>query len=117
MLRVKDPKKSLAFYVGALGMSLQHGSHFGPDAGDFSLYFLQDASQTEPTHSADTHAHINACFHPVLELTHNHGTELDDAFAYHDGNSDPRGFGCGTQSFVKHTNAFIHHPYVCLSIT
>ena len=29
----------------------------------------------------------------VLELTHNHGTENDPEFAYHNGNSDPRGFG------------------------
>lgn len=29
----------------------------------------------------------------VLELTHNHGTEDDPAFAYHNGNTDPRGFG------------------------
>lgn len=29
----------------------------------------------------------------VLELTHNHGTESDDSFAYHNGNTDPRGFG------------------------
>jgi lactoylglutathione lyase len=29
----------------------------------------------------------------LLELTHNWGTETDDSFAYHDGNSEPRGFG------------------------
>ena len=29
----------------------------------------------------------------ILELTHNHGTENDPEFAYHDGNTDPRGFG------------------------
>jgi lactoylglutathione lyase len=29
----------------------------------------------------------------VLELTHNHGTENDAEFAYHNGNTDPRGFG------------------------
>ena len=27
------------------------------------------------------------------ELTHNWGTENDDSFSHHDGNSDPRGFG------------------------
>jgi lactoylglutathione lyase len=29
----------------------------------------------------------------ILELTHNHGTENDADFAYHNGNTDPRGFG------------------------
>lgn len=29
----------------------------------------------------------------VLELTHNHGTEDEPAFSYHNGNTDPRGFG------------------------
>lgn len=29
----------------------------------------------------------------VIELTHNHGTEDDPEFSYHDGNSDPVGFG------------------------
>jgi lactoylglutathione lyase len=29
-----------------------------------------------------------------LELTHNHGTESDDSFTgYHNGNTDPKGFG------------------------
>lgn len=30
----------------------------------------------------------------TVELTHNHGTEFDPEFkGYHNGNSDPRGFG------------------------
>lgn len=29
----------------------------------------------------------------VLELTHNHGTEQEEKSPYHNGNSDPRGFG------------------------
>src|SRR3546814_16382607 len=29
----------------------------------------------------------------VLELTHNHGTESQPGPVYHDGNSEPRGFG------------------------
>jgi lactoylglutathione lyase len=29
----------------------------------------------------------------VLELTHNHGTEKEATTPYHNGNSEPRGFG------------------------
>lgn len=29
----------------------------------------------------------------LIELTHNHGTELDPEFKHHNGNTDPRGFG------------------------
>jgi len=29
----------------------------------------------------------------MLELTHNWGTEDDEAFSYHDGNAQPQGFG------------------------
>ena len=28
----------------------------------------------------------------ALELTHNHGTEAQEGFKYHDGQSEPRGF-------------------------
>ena len=38
-----------------------------------------------------------SCCHPdlfpVLELTHNHGTEDDDSFQAHSGNSEPKGYG------------------------
>ncbi|SPO26120.1 related to glyoxylase I [Ustilago trichophora] len=29
----------------------------------------------------------------ILELTHNHGTENDESFSYHNGNQEPKGFG------------------------
>jgi catechol 2,3-dioxygenase-like lactoylglutathione lyase family enzyme len=94
MLRVKDPQLSLFFYVNTLGMTLQLERHFGAEAGDFSLFFLQDSAQIEATaFEKDRSANLNASFHPALELTHNHGTENDVEFSYHSGNSEPRGFG------------------------
>ena len=78
MLRVRDPEASLAFYRDVIGMELVGRRDF-PDA-KFSLYFLSFPG-TDTSEG-------------VLELTHNHGTESDPDFAgYHDGNSDPRGFG------------------------
>ena len=34
-------------------------------------------------------------FQPVLELTHNHGTENQEDFKYHNGNDDDAGQGRG----------------------
>ena len=82
MLRIKDPVKSLAFYQ-KMGMKVLTTRHFD----DFSLYFL--GSSTVPD-GAD----VKTQFQPVLELTHNHGTEKDDAFQLYTGNEEGRqGFG------------------------
>ena len=82
MLRVKDPKKSLEFY-SKLGMKKLMERHFS----DFSLYFLASSNVDE------TVGYKNL-FQPVLELTHNHGTENDDTFKHYNGNEDGRqGFG------------------------
>ncbi|CAN0074780.1 unnamed protein product [Discosporangium mesarthrocarpum] len=96
MLRVKDINKSLNFYTGpgGLGMSKVCEKHFS----DFSLYFLQSLTPEEratlpPPQSAEAYARMGCSWAPVLELTHNHGTEDNPDFKYHDGNSDPEGFG------------------------
>lgn len=92
MLRVKDARASLDFYTRVLGFSLLRSSEF-PDAG-FSLYFL--ALVDDPASIPDdpeAREHWIARLQGVLELTHNHGTESQDGPVYHDGNSEPRGFG------------------------
>ncbi|KAN0064503.1 Lactoylglutathione lyase [Thecaphora frezii] len=80
MIRVKDPKKSLDFYQNVLGMDLidEH------KADTFTLYFL--AYQHNPKEQRGERE-------AILELTHNHGTENDPDFAYHNGNKEPQGFG------------------------
>ena len=92
MLRVKDPKKSVAFYRG-LGMKLLSERHFG----DFSLYFMaSNVEETEPEDPSSPEAAdaVRNLFSPVLELTHNHGTEDDPNFAHRSGNEEGRqGFG------------------------
>jgi lactoylglutathione lyase len=96
MLRVKDPKPSIAFYRDVMGMRLVRELHFGEGRGDFSLYFLasvpEDETTPEPTSEEAGHW-MSSYSGTILELTHNHGTEKDEAFSYHNGNSDPRGFG------------------------
>lgn len=92
MLRVKDITRSLDFYTRVLGYSLVDTREF-PEAA-FSLYFLAYVDDTAalPDDQAARREWL-ARQQGVLELTHNHGSEDDAAVAYHDGNSDPRGFG------------------------
>ncbi|CAB3371160.1 Hypothetical predicted protein [Cloeon dipterum] len=91
MFRIKDPKKSLEFYTGTLGMSMLEKLDF-PEM-KFSLYFMGYENLSEaPTNHPD---HLQWTFtrKATLELTHNWGTENDPDQVYHNGNSDPRGFG------------------------
>ena len=93
MLRVKDAKRSLDFYTRVLGFTVVREAQFAQ--ANFSLYFLildPEAAARAPSDLAELRSWL-AKLRGVLELTHNHGTEDDPAFAYHDGNSEPRGFG------------------------
>ena len=92
MLRVKYPTASLDFYTRVLGFTLVHKVDF--EQAKFSLYFLVLADDAADL-PADDEARREwlARQRGVLELTHNHGTETQDGPVYHDGNSEPRGFG------------------------
>ena len=97
MMRIKDPKDSLEFYVNVLGMTLIKKLYRKLDFPDmkFTLYFLgylRDADEPVPSDPVKR-AEYAFSQKAMLELTHNYGTENDDSFSYHDGNSDPRGFG------------------------
>ncbi|VDB83243.1 unnamed protein product [Peniophora sp. CBMAI 1063] len=87
MLRVKDPKASIKFYTEVLGMTLvdEHPSD------DFTLYFLafDQHDNVDDAERKSTRLQREG----ILELTHNHGTEDLAETPYHNGNSDPRGFG------------------------
>lgn len=88
MLRVKDAETSLKFYQDIMGMKLQHVAE-NKDAG-FNLYFLAygDKSSKQPKGTNPVKDQEG-----ILELTWNYGTEKDSSFHYHDGNSEPQGFG------------------------
>uniref|UniRef100_A0ACD5YZZ2 Uncharacterized protein n=1 Tax=Avena sativa TaxID=4498 RepID=A0ACD5YZZ2_AVESA len=92
MFRVKDPKVSLDFYSRVMGMSLLKRLDFAEMK--FSLYFLGyedlSAAPADPVQRTGWTFGQKA----TIELTHNWGTETDPEFrGYHNGNSDPRGFG------------------------
>ena len=81
MLRVKDATKSKHFYGEILGMNI--AKEINLPQYKFSLYFMSHCP-----------AGIENCsdyFDPVLELTHNHGTEEQADFKYHNGNSTENG--------------------------
>jgi lactoylglutathione lyase len=90
MFRIKDPVKSLEFYRDVLGMTLLGESHYG----DFSNYFLAQASQNDVIAQAvkdgnlpdpktpEAKEFMKRMFGPVIELTHNHGTENNSDFKY-----------------------------------
>lgn len=66
-------------------MKVMSERHF-PDA-KFSLYFLGSSNIPDNVECKDL-------FQPVLELTHNHGTESDDSFKHNNGNEEGKqGFG------------------------
>lgn len=91
MMRVKDPVKSLDFYTRILGMRLLQKFDF-PEM-KFSLFFLGfEEAEAIP---AGKKERVQWTFTrpATIELTHNWGTESDDAQAYHNGNTEPRGFG------------------------
>ena len=91
MLRVKDIEKSLDFYTRVLGFSLVEKRDF-PEAA-FSLYFLALVDKAQiPADDAARTVWMKS-IPGILELTHNHGSEIDDSVVYHNGNTDPRGFG------------------------
>ena len=83
MIRVKDAEASLKFYQETMGMSLVRTNENRNNK--FNLYFLGYQAPT----TTDSHAHRQG----LLELTWNYGTEKDTDFSYHDGNTDPQGFG------------------------
>lgn len=92
MLRVKDPFRSLDFYTRIMGMSLLRKIDF-PEM-KFSLYFLHRPQPGEaPPEDIGERTTWTFGQQGILELTHNWGTENEPAFAYHDGNAKPQGFG------------------------
>ncbi|KAG7295121.1 Lactoylglutathione lyase [Plutella xylostella] len=90
MYRIKDPRKSLPFYTGVLGMTLLQQLHF-PEM-KFSLFFMGYENPSDIPKDEAERKKWAMSRKATLELTYNWGTESDDS-TYHNGNSEPRGFG------------------------
>lgn len=92
MMRIKDPKASLEFYTNVLGMKLVRKLDFAE--WKFSLFFLAyvPGGETVPSEN-EANAKYTFGRQAVLELTHNWGTEEQEKTPYHNGNTEPRGFG------------------------
>ncbi|KYG68069.1 lactoylglutathione lyase [Bdellovibrio bacteriovorus] len=92
MMRIKDPKASLEFYTNVLGMKLVRKLDYAE--WKFSLFFLAYVPEGEAVPS-ENEANAKYTFgrQAVLELTHNWGTEEQEKTPYHNGNTEPRGFG------------------------
>lgn len=95
MLRIRDPAKSIPFYE-SFGMTVVRKKNYG----DFSNFFLASSSNVDTSvdYSAlsddEAKTKLSMMFGPILELTHNHGTEKDADFKHYNGNEDGRqGFG------------------------
>ena len=68
--------------------------------GDFSNFFLASSSNVDTSidysslSDVEAKAKLSNMYGPILELTHNHGTEDDDNFKHYNGNEEGRqGFG------------------------
>lgn len=73
-----------------MGMTLLRTSE-SPNSG-FNLYFLGFGEKPKDDTSANGVNPV-AEREGLLELTWNYGTEKEEGKVYHDGNSDPQGFG------------------------
>ncbi|XP_017786240.1 PREDICTED: lactoylglutathione lyase [Nicrophorus vespilloides] len=93
MYRIKDPRKTVPFYTGVLGMQLLQKVDF-PEM-KFSLYFVgyENDADMEGELGSKERTQWTLGRKATLELTHNWGSEDDDNCKYHVGNSEPRGFG------------------------
>ncbi|WP_269519097.1 lactoylglutathione lyase [Alteromonas sp. BMJM2] len=91
MLRIADPKRTLDFYTRVMGMTLIKRLDF--EEMKFSLYFLAAGDDFSDI-SDDAEKRTQQTFGrpAMLELTHNWDDTSENA-SYHNGNSEPKGFG------------------------
>ncbi|XRM39279.1 hypothetical protein ABZX51_002638 [Aspergillus tubingensis] len=96
MLRIRDPQRTLHFYIDLMGMR----TIFTMNAGPFTMYYL--GYPPTPSDRADLYAWASRVANVreltqtigLLEFYHTHGTEKDKEFRVSTGNLPPNlGFG------------------------
>ena len=115
MLRIKDPKPTLEYYIKHFGMTLIDMKSF-PDY-KFDLYFLAtmpDGAEVPQPGTKEANKNLWTFNRTVLELTHNHGTESDPAFSYASGNAEPhrgvlRGVDRRLTAWIQHAPVPLQH--------
>lgn len=92
MLRIKDPKVSVPFYMENFGMKLIHWIEF--PQWKFTVYFLERTREgqvvpncTLEKTTIENERYLWSMSGSTLELTHNHGAEMDDNFKVWNGNT------------------------------
>ena len=93
MLRIKDPKASLDFYINVLGFNLISVQDF-PQWG-FSIYFVGYCDKSLIPEAKDNRYDFCSRVPGTIELVWNHGSEKEDGKVYNTGNSDTTGTADG----------------------
>jgi lactoylglutathione lyase len=91
MIRVKDAQASLNFYQDVMGMKMMRTLE--NKSANFNLYFLGYGRTPQEEENGVNGLNQIASHEGLLELTWNYGTEKEEGKVYHDGNSEPQGFG------------------------
>ncbi|XP_072049666.1 lactoylglutathione lyase-like isoform X1 [Amphiura filiformis] len=92
MLLIKDPRKTLDFYSRILGMRMLYEAHV-PALSCSTFYMGFAKAEDIPKDKAkklEWWSMLSGC----IEFRYKYGTDTDKSFkGYHNGQSDPRGFG------------------------
>lgn len=117
MLRIKDPKVSVPWYIENFGMTLIHWIDF--PQWKFTVYFLQvleDGQEVPPCTlekaTKESERYLFTMSGHAVELTHNHGSESDEAFKVWNGNTGKDGDGANHAEEPAH-RGFGHIAFNC----